>query len=156
QLELIDNFAPNIAVFLNLTPDHLDRHRTMAAYGAAKARIFENQSDEDFAVLNADDSASAAYAPMRPQVFWFSRKTELKQGVFVRNAGIVFRRDGMDEEIVAVREIPLPGAHNLENVLAAVVATRLAGAQPSQIASGIRSFKGVEHRIEFVAEVQGV
>jgi UDP-N-acetylmuramoylalanine--D-glutamate ligase len=156
QLELIESFQPNIAVFLNLTPDHLDRHKTLAAYGAAKARIFENQTAEDFAVVNADDSASAAYATARSQVFWFSRKTELKQGAFVQNGGIVFRRDDREEQILPVSEIPLPGAHNLENVLAAVVATRLAGAQPSQIASGIRSFKGVEHRIEFVAEVQGV
>src|SRR5262245_59101722 len=156
QLELIENFEPNIAVFLNLTPDHLDRHKTMAAYGAAKARIFENQTAEDFAVLNADDSASATYAPARPQAFWFSRKTAVKQGAFVRNGGIVFRRDGKDEGIIPVEDIPLPGAHNLENALAAVVATRLAGTQPSQIAAGIRSFSGVEHRIEFVAEVQGV
>jgi len=156
QLELIESFEPKIAVFLNLTPDHLDRHKTMAAYGAAKARIFENQTAEDFAVLNADDGASATYAPARPQAFWFSRKTAVKQGAFVRNGGIVFRRDGKDEGIIPVEDIPLPGAHNLENALAAVVATRLAGAQPSQISSGIRSFKGVEHRIEFVAEVQGV
>jgi UDP-N-acetylmuramoylalanine--D-glutamate ligase len=156
QLELIENFEPNIAVYLNLTADHLDRHKTMAAYGAAKARIFENQTAEDFAVLNADDGASAAYAPSRPPVFWFSRKTDVNQGALVRNGGIVFRRDHRDEEILPVSDIPLPGAHNLENVLAAVVATRLAGALPSQIASAIRSFKGVEHRIEFVAEVHGV
>jgi len=156
QLELIESFRPNIAVFLNLTPDHLDRHKTMAAYGAAKARIFQNQTAEDFAVLNADDSASAAYAPRRPQMFWFSRKTEVGQGAFVRGGGIVFRGGSGDEEILPVGEIPLPGAHNLENALAAVVTARLAGAQPSQVASGIRSFQGVEHRIEFVAEVQGV
>jgi len=155
QLELIESFRPNIAVFLNLTPDHLDRHKTMAAYGAAKARIFQNQTAEDFAVLNADDSASAAYAPRRPQMFWFSRKTEVGQGAFVRGGGIVFRGGSGDEEILPVGEIPLPGAHNLENALAAVVAARLAGARPSQVASGIRSFQGVEHRIEFVAEVQG-
>ena len=156
QLELIESFRPNIAVFLNLTPDHLDRHKTMAAYGAAKARIFQNQTAEDFAVLNADDSASAAYAPRRPQMFWFSRKTEVGQGAFVRGGGIVFRGGSGDEEILPVGEIPLPGAHNLENALAAVVSARLAGARPSQVASGIRSFQGVEHRIEFVAEVQGV
>jgi len=156
QLELIENFGPKIAVFLNLTPDHLDRHKTLAAYGAAKARIFENQTEQDFAVLNADDSASSAYVPSRPQVFWFSRKKNVEQGAFVRGGKIVFRRDGNEEKILDATEIPLPGAHNLENVLAGVVATRLAGAQPSQIAAGIRCFAGVEHRIEFVAEVQGV
>jgi UDP-N-acetylmuramoylalanine--D-glutamate ligase len=156
QLELIENFEPKVAVFLNLTPDHLDRHKTLAAYGAAKARIFENQTEQGFAVLNADDSASSAYAPSRPQVFWFSRKKNVQQGAFVRGGKIIFRRAGNEEEILDASEIPLPGAHNLENVLAAVVATRLAGAQPSQIAAGIRSFAGVEHRLEFVAEVQGV
>jgi UDP-N-acetylmuramoylalanine--D-glutamate ligase len=156
QLELIENFEPKIAVFLNLTPDHLDRHKTLTAYGAAKGRIFENQTIEDFAVLNGDDAASAAYAPSRPQVFWFSRKKNVQQGAFVHDGKIIFRRDGNEEEIVDAKEIPLPGAHNLENALAAVVATRLAGAQPSQIAAGIRYFAGVEHRIEFVAQVQGV
>jgi UDP-N-acetylmuramoylalanine--D-glutamate ligase len=156
QLELIESFGPKVAVFLNLTPDHLDRHKTLAAYGAAKARIFENQTKQDFAVLNADDSASAAYAPSRPQVFWFSRKKNVEQGAFVRGGKIIFRRDGSEQEILDASEIPLPGGHNLENVLAAVVATRIAGAQPSQIAAGIRSFSGVEHRIEFVTEVQGV
>jgi len=156
QLELIESFRANIAVFLNLTPDHLDRHKNMAAYGAAKARIFENQTADDFAVLNADDGATAGYAPPRPKVFWFSRKTVGEQGGFIRDGRVIIRRAGRDEEIVSAREIPLPGAHNLENVLAAAVATRLAGALPSQIADGIRSFKGVEHRIEFVAEVRGV
>ena len=156
QLELIENFRPNIAVFLNLTPDHLDRHKTMAAYGAAKARIFENQTAEDVAVLNADDSASAAYRPSRPEVFWFSRQSEVKQGSFVRGGGIIFRSRGQEEEVLPVSEIPLPGAHNLQNALAAVVAARLAGAQVSQVATGLRSFAGVEHRIEFVAEVRGV
>src|SRR5215468_7336773 len=109
QLELIESFRPNIAVFLNLTPDHLDRHKTLAAYGAAKARIFQNQTAEDFAVLNADDSATAGYAPPRPKVFWFSRKTVGEQGGFIRDGRVIFRRAGRDEEIVSAREIPLPG-----------------------------------------------
>src|SRR6266403_5698159 len=156
QLELIDTFRPNIAVFLNLTPDHLDRHKTLTAYGAAKARIFENQSSEDFAILNADDAECTKYAPSLSQVYWFSRKTNVEQGAFVRDGKIIFRQAGKDDEILDCREIPLPGAHNLENVLAATIATRLAGARPAQIAEAIRSFAGVEHRIEFVAEIHGV
>ena len=156
QLELIETFRPNISVFLNLTPDHLDRHSSMEAYGAAKARIFEKQTAADFAILNADDPTSAPYAPTRPRVFWFSRKQRVAQGAFLRGEEIVFRRDGEEEAILKQSEIPLPGAHNLENVLAAVVSTRLAGAEPSQIAKAIRSFAGVEHRIEFVAEHNGV
>ena len=156
QLELIETFRPNISVFLNLTPDHLDRHHTLEAYGAAKARIFENQTEVDSAVLNADDPATAPYAPAKPQVLWFSRKQRVAQGAFVRENEIVFRRDGKEEAVVKLQDIPLPGAHNVENVLAAVAAARLAGAEPGAIAKGIRSFAGVEHRLEFVAEIGGV
>jgi UDP-N-acetylmuramoylalanine--D-glutamate ligase len=156
QLELIETFRPNISVFLNLTPDHLDRHHTLEAYGAAKARIFENQTEADSAVLNADDPATTKYAPAKPQVFWFSRRQRVAQGAFVRESEMVFRRDGVEETILKLQDIPLAGAHNLENVLAAVAATRLAGADPLSIAKGVRSFAGVEHRLEFVAKIGGV
>jgi len=156
QLELIESFRPNISVFLNLTPDHMDRHHTLEAYGRAKARIFENQTEADSAVLNADDPATTPLAPSRPHLYWFSRKQRVAQGAFVRENEIVFRRDGEEEKILHLQDIPLPGAHNVENVLAAVAATRLAGADPAAIAKGVRSFAGVEHRIEFVAEIAGV
>ena len=156
QLELIESFRPNIAVFLNLTPDHLDRHKTLDAYGAAKARIFANQTKNDSAVLNADDAASAAYAPALSRVLWFSRKKMVMPGAYVRDGKIVFAHHGEEELIISVSQVPLPGAHNLENVLAAVVATRLAGVRPTQIEAGIKSFAGVEHRLEFVAEINGV
>jgi len=156
QLELIETFRPNISVFLNLTPDHLDRHGSMDAYAAAKARIFEKQTAGDFAILNADDPASTPYAPTKPKVFWLSRKQRVAQGAFLRGEEIIFRHDGEEEVILKQSEIPLPGAHNLENVLAAVAAARLAGAPPNGIAKAIRSFAGVEHRLEFVAEHNGV
>jgi UDP-N-acetylmuramoylalanine--D-glutamate ligase len=156
QLELIETFRPNISVFLNLTPDHLDRHGSMEAYAAAKARIFENQTVADFAIVNADDPASTPYAPTKPKVFWFSRKQRVAQGAFLRGEEIIFRRDGEEVIILKQSDIPLPGAHNLENVLAAVAATCLAGALPAQIAKAVRSFAGVEHRLEFVAEHNGV
>jgi UDP-N-acetylmuramoylalanine--D-glutamate ligase len=156
QLELIETFRPNISVFLNLSPDHLDRHGSMEAYATAKARIFEKQTAADFAILNADDPASTPYAPSRPKVFWFSRKQRVAQGAFLRREEIVFRHDGEEELILKQSEIPLPGVHNLENVLAAVVATCLAGASPAHIANGISTFAGVEHRLEFVAEHNGV
>ena len=155
QLELIDTFRPNIAVLLNISPDHLDRHKTFSAYAAAKARIFENQTVDDFAILNADDGESAKYAPTRSRVFWFSRKKNVDQGAFVKDGGIIFRQGGKEEVILDRSEIPLPGAHNLENILAAAAAARLAGVQPFQIAAAIRSFAGVEHRIEFVTEIHG-
>ncbi len=156
QLELIETFRPNISVFLNLTTDHLDRHHTFEAYGRAKARIFENQTESDSAVLNADDPATTPLAPTKPHLYWFSRKQRVAQGAFVRENGIVFRHDGQEEAVLSLKEIPLPGAHNIENVLAAVVATRLAGVDAAAIAKGVRSFAGVEHRLEFVAEIGGV
>jgi UDP-N-acetylmuramoylalanine--D-glutamate ligase len=156
QLELIETFRPNIGVFLNLTPDHLDRHHTMEAYGAAKARLFENQTEGDAAILNADDPATRPYAPSRPRVYWFSRKQRVAQGAYLRGEEIMFRRDGEEEMVLRREDIPLAGAHNLENVLAAVAAARLAGADAAAIAKGVRSFAGVEHRLEFVAEISGV
>ena len=156
QLELIETFRPNISVFLNLTSDHLDRHHTFEAYGRAKARIFENQTEADSAVLNADDSAATPLAPSKPHVYWFSRKQRMAQGAFMRENEIIFRQSGDEEVILNLQEIPLMGAHNVENVLAAVAATRLAGAEPAAIAKGVRSFAGVEHRLEFVAEIGGV
>ena len=156
QLELIEKFRPSISVFLNLTPDHLDRHHTLESYGAAKARIFENQTESDSAVLNADDPCTTPYAPAKPQLYWFSRKQRVAQGAFVKESEILFRQEGVEETILKLADIPLPGAHNVENVLAAVAATRLAGAGPAGIAKGVRSFAGVEHRLEFVAEIGGV
>ena len=156
QLELIETFRPNIGLFLNLTPDHLDRHRSMEIYGAAKARIFENQTEEDAAILNADDPAVTRYTPAGPRVYWFSRKQRVAQGAYLHGDDLVFRDDGAEEAILTRGEIPLVGAHNLENVLVAVAATRLAGASATAIAQGIRSFAGVEHRLEFVAEIGGV
>jgi UDP-N-acetylmuramoylalanine--D-glutamate ligase len=160
QLETIQTFRPTVAVVLNVTPDHLDRHRTFEAYVNAKARMFENQRGDDFAVLNEDDATCVAMAARtKAQVFWFSRKKEVKQGAWVRDGKILFR-DGSGEksqrEIMQVSEIPLKGAHNLENVLAAVCAGALMGCAPEKIRRAVREFKAVEHRLEFVATIGGV
>ena len=156
QLELTDQFRPDIGVFLNLTPDHLDRHKTMEAYAAAKKRVFEKQTELDAAVLNADDTPTAALAPRKPQVFWFSRKKDVAQGACLRGEDIVITHRGKDEFVMKVSEIPLAGSHNVENVLAAVMAARLANVDAPTIASAVRAFAGVEHRLEFVAEIAGV
>ena len=144
--------------YLNVTPDHLDRHRTFEAYVDAKARIFENQQASDFAVLNADDPTCVAMASRtRAQVFWFSRQKEVEQGAWVRDGNIVFRGSkSQQREIMQVSEIPLKGAHNLENVLAAVSASVLMGCAPDKIRQAVRDFKAVEHRLEFVATIRGV
>jgi UDP-N-acetylmuramoylalanine--D-glutamate ligase len=156
QLELIHSFRPDISVLLNVTPDHLDRHASFEDYALAKARIFENQSEPDAAVINADDPAAAQRAPSGPRIFWFSRKKRVADGAYLRGDEIVFRRDGEDVSLLRRSEIGLRGDHNLENVLAAASAAFLAGAAPEEIASGVRSFPGVEHRLEFVAEIGGV
>jgi UDP-N-acetylmuramoylalanine--D-glutamate ligase len=157
QLETIVEFRPRIAVILNITPDHLDRHKTFANYVNAKARIFANQRQDDFSVLNADDPTTAGLADRtRAQLFWFSRKKEVERGAFVRG-GHIFFRDGKNErEIMPLSEIPLKGAHNLENVLAGVSIGTIVGCQPGQIREAVRNFKAVEHRLEFVAKVAGV
>jgi UDP-N-acetylmuramoylalanine--D-glutamate ligase len=157
QLETIQTFRPRMAVVLNVTPDHLDRHRTFEAYVDAKARIFENQQADDFAVLNADDPTSGGLAPRtRAQVFWFSRKKEVKQGAYVHDGRILFRDATGQREIMLVSEIPLKGAHNVENVLAGVCVGALMGCEPEKIRQTIRNFKAVEHRLEYVATVRGV
>lgn len=157
QLETIRTFRPKAAVVLNVTPDHLDRHRTFEIYADAKARIFENQQGSDFAVLNADDPTCVAMAARtRAQVFWFSRQKEVEQGAWVREGNIVFRDAKGQREILQVSEIPLKGAHNLENVLAAVCAGMLMGCAPDKVHDAVRNFRAVEHRLEFVATIGGV
>ena len=157
QLETIVTFRPRISVILNITPDHLDRHKTFENYVNAKARIFENQKADDFTVLNADDPTTAALADRtKGQVVWFSRKKEVSCGAFVHNGTIFFRDSKGQREIMKVSEIPLKGAHNLENVLAGVTIGALVGCQPAQIRQAVANFKAVEHRLEFVAKIAGV
>jgi UDP-N-acetylmuramoylalanine--D-glutamate ligase len=157
QLETIQTFRPKVAVVLNVTPDHLDRHRTFEAYVDAKARVFENQQGSDFAVFNADDPTCVAMAAhTRAQVFWFSRQKEVQQGAWVRDGNIVFRDGAGQREIMQVSEISLKGAHNLENVLAAVCAGTIMGCASEKIRQAVRDFKAVEHRLEFVATIRGV
>jgi UDP-N-acetylmuramoylalanine--D-glutamate ligase len=157
QLETIVEFRPRIAVILNITPDHLDRHKTFANYVNAKARVFENQRQDDFTVLNADDPTTAGLsARTHAQLFWFSRKKKIEKGAFVRGAHIHFRDGQREREVMPLAELPLKGAHNLENVLAGVSIGILVGCQPEQIRHAVRNFKAVEHRLEFVAKVAGV
>ena len=157
QLETIQMFRPWIAVVLNITPDHLDRHRTFEAYTDAKARIFENQRGDDFAVLNADDPTTAGLAThTRAQVFWFSRKKEVKQGAYAHDGRIWFRDANGQREIMVASEIPLKGSHNVENVLAAVCVGALTAVAPERVRQAVRSFQAVEHRLEHVATIRGV
>ena len=156
QLESIQTFHPQIAVILNITPDHLDRHHSFDAYVRAKARIFENQTAEDYAVLNADDPTCVGLAgKTRAHVHWFSRSKKVERGAFLRE-GRIFSRDEGDQEIMAASGITLKGAHNLENVLAAVCVGRIVGCEPHRIRRAVEEFKAVEHRLEYVTTIQGV
>jgi UDP-N-acetylmuramoylalanine--D-glutamate ligase len=159
QLETIEQFRPKIAVILNITPDHLDRHGSMENYIAAKERIFLRQKAEDFLVLNAENAETQhAAARARSQVFWFSGARPVRQGAFVYQDTIVWRpsEQAGPEPVLRVDEIPLKGAHNVENVLAAVAAARLAGIPAETIREAVRNFHAVEHRLELVATIGGV
>jgi UDP-N-acetylmuramoylalanine--D-glutamate ligase len=159
QLETIEQFRPWIAVVLNITPDHLDRHGNFENYAAMKARITEQQQAEDFLVLNAEDKPTQMVAAKtKAQIFWFSSRRPIKQGAFVHGESIVFvpREGAKAEPVMPVAEISLKGAHNVENVLAAVCAARLAGIPAETIRRSVAAFKAVEHRLEFVSKVQGV
>src|SRR5262249_35705258 len=157
QLETIQTFRPKVAVILNITPDHLDRHRIFQTYVDTKARIFENQQPSDFAVLNEDDPTCQTLRDRtRAQVFWFSRKKEVQRGAFVRDGKVFFLDGKSPREVMLVSEIPLKGAHNVENVLAGVCAGALMGCEPVKIQQAVRKFKAVEHRLEYVATIKGV
>jgi len=159
QLETVVEFRPHIAVVLNITQDHLDRHGTFENYAAMKARITAQQTAEDFFVLNAEDKPTQMLAARtKAQVFWFSGRRAIKQGAFVHGESIVFlpREGAKPEPVMPLSEIPLKGAHNVENVLAAVCAARLGGVSAESIRASVASFKAVEHRLEFVATVRGV
>ena len=157
QLETVQTFRPKVAVVLNITPDHLDRHRTFTTYVDAKARIFENQQATDFAVLNADDSTCVALAARtRAQPFWFSRNQEVNRGACARDGWITFRDAKTQTEVMPISEIPLKGPHNLENVLAAICVGAAMGCKPGAMRLAVHDFKAVEHRLEYVATIRGV
>ncbi len=153
QLEAVAHFRAKIAVCLNLTPDHLDRHGSMEVYAGAKRRLFETQDESGYAVLNADDPWCVSYAatmPSRP--LWFSLQRPVTPGLWLEHGRLIF--DG--EPFLDAAAIPLRGLHNVENVLAAAGAARLAGATTSQIADAVKTFPGVEHRLERVRTLDGV
>ena len=157
QLETIETFRPEIAAILNITPDHLDRHHTFEVYAKAKERVFENQRPTDFAVLNADNEPCVEIGKrVKSQVLWFSRLHEVKSGAFVKSDKIVFRDKAGEREIMPVNDMLLKGAHNVENVLAAVCVGMAASVAPEQIRKAISQFKAVEHRLEYTATVNGV
>ncbi|MDR1572545.1 MAG: UDP-N-acetylmuramoyl-L-alanine--D-glutamate ligase [Clostridiales Family XIII bacterium] len=160
QLESSKDFRPAVSALLNITPDHMDRHMRMEAYAAAKARIFRNQTEDDFFVVNRDDEAAWSLAAGCPaRVVPFSRKIEpeARPCAFVSDGHIALKgEDGAETRLCACGELKIPGAHNLENALAAAACAFCAGIGPEAIGQALRSFGGVAHRLETVGAVGGV
>lgn len=159
QLETIMDFRPNVSAILNITPDHLNRHGTMEVYIEVKERIAENQTEEDWLVLNYDDPVLREFGEsegLKPKVFYFSSTQVLKDGMYLDGDMIVYAHDGKKEEVVNVHELNLLGKHNHENVMAAVAISIRMGVPMDCIRKAVKAFKAVEHRIEFVLERSGV
>ena len=157
QLEQIEAFHPWIAVMLNFSPDHLDRHPDVAAYAAAKSRIFENQEAGDWAVINADDPAVLELARQgRAKKRLFSRHRPIAEGTVVNGGWIVDRRAHVDERLVPLDAIHLMGSHLVSDVMAAATVGAIAGAAPAAMTAAVEAFQGLEHAMELVAEVGGV
>lgn len=157
QLETIDTFKPRVAIILNLTPDHLDRHGSMEGYRAVKARIFKNQREEDFLILNFDDPLVKELAyQAKSQVIFFSRKNKLEEGVYLMDNHLVIDIGKGPIPICKPEEISIKGTHNLENTLAAVATGYILGLEPEEIQNTLKNFPGVPHRLEFITEINGI
>jgi UDP-N-acetylmuramoylalanine--D-glutamate ligase len=157
QLETIVDFHPNAAAVLNVTPNHMDRYDSLMDYAAAKHRIFMNQTAADVAILNADDAIVSPWVEsLRAHVVQFSGKRNLDEGLFLRGRDLVSRTAGGERVIMSRDEMQLRGTHNVENVLAAMAAGLACGAPPESLAQTVREFRPVEHRLEEVAEINGI
>lgn len=157
QLESVSSFKPKVSAILNITPDHLNRHKTMENYIGTKCRIFMNQDVTDYTILNGDDPETSKLTNRpRSKVLLFSRKKALEQGAYLENDSIVIKVGNKKETIIHKDRIYIPGNHNLENSLAAALMAYCMGVPVPVIADTLESFRGVEHRIEYVEEINGV
>ncbi|HET9480833.1 MAG TPA: UDP-N-acetylmuramoyl-L-alanine--D-glutamate ligase [Candidatus Polarisedimenticolia bacterium] len=157
QLEGIERLRPNVAVLLNLSPDHQDRYARVEEYYAAKRRLFMNQRGDDVAILNWDDPVCLQIAErLVARLFPFSLTQDLEEGAVLSDGWLVLRRDGRDEKFMKASEVPMPGSHNLENVLAAAAAAAHCGVPAGIIGRAVAGFKGLPHRLERVREVGGI
>ena len=157
QLETIREFSPKVSAILNITPDHLNRHHTMEAYIEAKENIAVNQTEDDFCILNYEDRLLREFGEnLRAKVLYFSSQRKLEEGIFLEDGGIVLCLNGQKETICHVDELQILGTHNHENVMAAAAMAYVYGVPAETIRKSVLSFGGVEHRIEYVAEKNGV
>ncbi len=157
QLEAIENFKPKISIVLNITPDHLDRHKTLATYIALKARINENQTGDDFYLLNTDDANTKNLGQNSPvKKFYFSSKSKVHQGAFLKENHLILLKDGIENKFCAVEDLNQVMQWQVENVLAASLACSLLDIPAESIAESLRQFTGMEHRMEWVRTVRGI
>ena len=157
QLETIEDFRPSICAVLNITPDHLNRHKTLENYIAAKERVFENQTAEDFTILNYNDPATRDMANRtKGRVIFFSLDREIEDGIFSDGKSMYIRTLGYNEKVLDIKDMNILGGHNVENAMAAIACGVCAGVDLDIIRRTLCEFTAVEHRIEFVAEVNGV
>lgn len=152
QLEYTNDFRPKAALILNITEDHLNWHGSMDSYIAAKLKIFANQKEDDLLVLNYDDEVLRNInVNSRPKLMYFSVNNTLDKGIFIKDGKIVFKTEDIEEEIIDVQKIKLPGKHNLENICGVLSICKYLGVSNDSIDSVLSTFRGVAHRIEFVA-----
>ena len=157
QLDSIETYRPKGSAVLNITEDHLNRYGTLENYTAAKAKIFQNQTEEDYCILNYDNEIVRSLKDkVKARIYWLSTNNKFNNGIYVENDSITISSNGKKEIICSINDVYIPGKHNLENALAAAGLARLYGIEKEIIADTLKSFKGVEHRIEFVREVNGI
>ena len=156
QLESIVSFRPHVSAILNYTPDHLNRHHTMEAYIAAKENIARNQTEDDFCILNYEEEIMREFAKnLKCQVLYFSSRRKLEKGIYLDGNDIIYRNQE-EVPVCSIKELQILGTHNYENVMAAVCMAAVYGVPMEIIRETVKSFKGVEHRIEYVTEKKGV
>lgn len=156
QLETIIDFRPRVSAILNFTPDHLNRHHTMEAYVSAKKNIAKNQTEDDYCILNYEDELTREFGEnIRAQVLYFSSRRKLEKGICLEDGKIIYRNDETTE-ICDVKDLNLLGLHNYENVMAAAAMALVYGVPADIVRKSVKAFRGVEHRIEYVAEKNGV
>lgn len=156
QLETIIDFRPRVSAILNFTPDHLNRHHTMEAYVSAKKNIARNQTEDDHCILNYEDRLTREFGEnIRAQVLYFSSRRKLEKGIYLEDGRIIYRNDKVIE-ICDVKDLNILGLHNYENVMAAAAMALVYGIPADIVRKSVKAFKGVEHRIEYVTEKNGV
>ena len=157
QMEGIETFKPYISAILNITPDHLDRHESMDEYIELKKRVFINQDENDYMILNLDDEITAGFSTeVRGKKVFFSRLKEVENGAFVREDKIIFKNDGREETVCSLKDLKLIGVHNIENTLASVAISGICGISGKIMRDVISEFKGIKHRMELVREIRGI